>query len=122
MISFFLTAKRLLKALIKAIKQPIFKSLIMTLFLIILSGTLFYSKIEGWAYIDAIYFAVVSLIPSSVEIGLSPVTTLGKIFTMMYLVVGVGVMIGLIGIIGKAVLDVDFKSSAEKDTKPPTSK
>jgi hypothetical protein len=117
MISFFLTANRLLKAFIKAIQQPIFKSLIVTLVLIILSGTLFYSKIEGWAYIDAVYFAVVSLIPSSIEIGLSPVTTTGKIFTMMYLIVGVGVMIGLIGIIGKAVLDVGFKNSSEKDAR-----
>ena len=122
MISFFLTAKRLLKALIKAIKQPICKSLIATLFLIILSGTLFYSKIEGWAYIDAIYFAVVSLIPSSIEVGLSPITTVGKIFTMMYLIVGVGVMIGLIGIIGKAVLDVDFKSSSENGENPSQNK
>ena len=117
MISFFLTANRLLKALIKAIKQPIFKSLIFTLFLIILSGTLFYSKVEGWPYIDAIYFAVVSLIPSSLETGLSPITTIGKIFTMMYLVVGVGVMIGLIGIIGKAVLDVEFTLPAKKNKK-----
>ena len=114
MISFFLTANRLLKALINAIKQPIFKSLITTLLIIILSGTLFYSKIEGWSYIDAIYFAVVSLIPSSIETGLSPITTTGKIFTMMYLIVGVGVMIGLIGCIGQAVLGVDMQSSTKK--------
>lgn len=118
MISFFLTANRLLKALLKAVRQPIFKSLIFTLLLIILSGTLFYSKIEGWPYIDAVYFAVVSLIPSSLETGLSPITTMGKIFTMMYLIVGVGVMIGLIGIIGKAVLDIDFKNHPEKNIKP----
>lgn len=117
MISFFLTAGKLLKALIKALNQPIFKSLIFTLFLIILSGTLFYSKIEGWAYIDAIYFAVVSLIPSSVEIGLFPVTTIGKVFTMMYLIVGVGVMVGLIGLIAKAILDSDIKSGSKKDAK-----
>jgi len=119
MISFFLTAGKLLKALIKALNQPIFKSLIFTLFLIILSGTLFYSKIEGWAYIDAIYFAVVSLIPSSVEIGLFPVTTIGKVFTMMYLIVGVGVMVGLIGLIAKAILDSDVKSGSIKDAKKP---
>lgn len=119
MISFFLTAGKLLKALIKALNQPIFKSLIFTLFLIILSGTLFYSKIEGWAYIDAIYFAVVSLIPSSVEIGLFPVTTIGKVFTMMYLIVGVGVMVGLIGLIAKAILDSDVKSGSIKDAKNP---
>ncbi|MBS3680712.1 two pore domain potassium channel family protein [Ornithinibacillus massiliensis] len=109
MISFILTAKRLLDALWKSFKNPVFQSLFVTLVLIVLSGTLFYSKVEGWAMIDAIYFAVVSLIPTGVETGLRPVTELGKIFTMMYLIVRVGIMIGLIGVIAKAVIRFEAK-------------
>jgi hypothetical protein len=113
MISFILTAKRLLKALWKSFRHPVFKSLFMTLLFIVISGTLFYTKTEGWALFDAIYFSIVSLIPSGVETGLSPVTKLGKLFTMMYLIVGVGVMIGLIGIIGKAVIDFDKEAEGK---------
>jgi len=113
MISFFLTAFRLLKAIIKSFSHPVFKSLIVTLLLIVLSGTIFYTKVEGWKVLDAIYFGVVSLIPTGVNTGLSPVTTLGKIFTMMYLIVGIGVMIGLIGVIARAVIDFDSIETEE---------
>ncbi|MFB9860158.1 ion channel [Salinicoccus siamensis] len=112
MISFFLTALRLLKAIGKALSRPAFKSLLFTLFVILLSGTLFYTSVEGWGVLDTIYFGVVSLIPSSVETGLTPVTNAGKIFTMMYLVVGVGVMVSMLGMIAKEV--IDFKPEQNK--------
>ena len=111
MISFILTAKRLLSALLVAVKDKVFISLFTTLLIINLSGVLFYTKIEGWSYLDAIYFSWVSLIPSSLDIGLSPSTPLGKVFTMMYLVVGVGVMIGLLAMIAKAVINIDNEDS-----------
>lgn len=107
MLSFILTAKKLLDALLVAVKDKLFLSLITTLLLINLSGVLFYMKVEGWTVLNAIYFAWVSLIPSSVDIGFSPTTNIGKIFTMMYLVVGVGVMMGLLALIAKAVLNVE---------------
>ena len=111
MISFILTAKRLLEAILVAVKDKIFISLFTTLLLINLSGVLFYTKLEGWGYLDAIYFSWVSLIPSSIDIGYSPETALGKVFTMMYLVVGVGVMVALIAMIAKAVVNIE-----EEDT------
>lgn len=107
MISFILTAKRLLEALLIAIKDKVFLSLVTTLLLINISGVLFYTKLEGWSYLDAIYFSWISLIPSSIDIGYAPITTLGKVFTMMYLVVGVGVMIGLLAMIARAVINFD---------------
>ena len=105
MISFFLTALRLLKAVGKALARPAFQSLLFTLFLILLSGTLFYTTVEGWSVLNAIYFGIISLIPSSIDIGMAPVTDAGKVFTMMYLIVGVGVMISLLGVIAKEVID-----------------
>ena len=107
MVSFLLTAVRLLRALGVAIKEKVFLSLLTTLLLINASGVLFYTSVEGWSYVDAIYFSWVSLIPTSIDIGYAPVTTFGKIFTMMYLVVGVGLMISLLAMIAKAVLRFD---------------
>lgn len=107
MVSFLLTAVRLLRALGVAIKEKVFLSLLTTLLLINMSGVLFYTSVEGWSYVEAIYFSWISLIPTSIDIGYAPVTTFGKIFTMMYLVVGVGLMISLLAMIAKAVLRFD---------------
>src|SRR5699024_3250795 len=99
MISFFLTAARLLKALGKAMARPVFQSLLLTLFLILLSGTLFYTQVEGWHVLDAVYFGGVSLSTST-----------GKIFTMMYLLVGVGIMISLLAMIAKEVINYNIEN------------
>ncbi|APC47652.1 Ion channel protein [Virgibacillus halodenitrificans] len=112
MISFFLTLKRLLSAVFRLMKERVFKSLLATLAIILLSGTLFYSRIEGWSFLDAFYYAFVSLIPTSVTTGLIPEATVSKWFTMIYLVVGVGVMLMIIVMIGFAV--VKFELSEEK--------
>lgn len=114
MLSFLLTVKRFLEALVKAFKNPMFLSLFTTLFLIILSGTLFYTKKEGWGVLDAIYFCVVSLIPTGVNTNLSPTTDLGKIFTMLYLIVGTGVMFITLLTLGKTMINT--KALEERKT------
>lgn len=112
MLSFILTLKRLLTALFRAVKDPIFLSLFVTLLLIITSGTLFFHSTEQWNWLDSIYFSVVSLIPTSVEMGLAPSADLSKVFLMLYLTVGVGIMLMLLITIGKAV--VDFENIEKK--------
>ena len=114
MLSFVLTVKRFLEALVRAFKTPMFLSLFTTLFLIILSGTLFYTNKEGWGIVDAIYFCVISLIPTGVNTNLSPVTNLGKVFTMLYLVVGTGVMFITLLTLGKTMINT--KALEERKT------
>lgn len=114
MLSFILTVKRFLEAVVKAFKTPMFLSLFTTLFLIILSGTLFYTNKEGWGVVDAIYFCVVSLIPTGVNTNLTPVTNLGKVFTMLYLVVGTGVMFITLLTLGKTMINT--KALEERKT------
>ena len=107
MLSFILTVKRFIEALVKAFKTPMFLSLFTTLFLIILSGTLFYTNKEGWGVVDAIYFC-------GVNTNLTPVTNLGKIFTMLYLVVGTGVMFITLLTLGKTMINT--KALEERKT------
>lgn len=114
MLSFILTAKRLVEALVKALKNPISLSLLTTLFFILLSGTLFYTKKEGWGLLDAIYFCVVSLIPTGVNTNLSPQTDLGKIFTMIYLVVGTGIMFITLLSLGKTMINAEALEEKRK--------
>lgn len=51
-------------------------------------GTLVYQNVEGWDFIDAFYFSVVTL--ATVGYGDHvPVTAAGKLFTTAYIMVGV---------------------------------
>jgi len=120
MISFILTLKRLLSAVFRLAKEPLFKSLIFTLALIVLSGTLFYHGTEGWSWLDSLFYAFVSLIPTSVDTGLIPQSDLSKWFTMIYLIVGVGVMLMTLITIGLAV--AKFEKEEVKLLKEPKEK
>ena len=58
-------------------------------------GTLFYRAVEDFSWVDSLYFTVVTL--TTVGYGdLSPATTLGKVFTVVYLLVGVGVLVAFL--------------------------
>ena len=107
MVSFILTLKRLLTAVFRIGKESVFKSLLGTLAIILLSGTLFYKGVEGWSLLDSFYFAFVSLIPTGVDTGQIPQTVLSKWFTMIYLIAGMGVMLMLLIRIGLAVADFE---------------
>ncbi|MFY0623502.1 MAG: two pore domain potassium channel family protein [Pelagimonas sp.] len=57
---------------------------------IILSGTIFFRYVEGWSWVDAYFFTVVTL--STVGYGkLVPVTVVGKIGTTIFIMVGLGI-------------------------------
>ncbi|RLJ91303.1 ion channel [Planococcus citreus] len=107
MISLILTLKRLLSAIYRIGKEPLFRTLLLTLAFIVLSGTLFYYQIEGWALFDAFYFAFISLIPTGVDTGLVPSGNLSRSFTMIYLAVGVGVMVMVLMRLAYAVVKLE---------------
>lgn len=58
---------------------------------ILIGGTLFYSHVEKWSYLDSLYFSVITL--ATVGYGdLHPTTEAAKIFTMFYVFFGVGLV------------------------------
>lgn len=60
----------------------------------LLVGTLFYHWVEGWSYLDSLYFCVVSL--GTVGYGdLTPTTPLAKMFTIIYLLNGIVILLAL---------------------------
>ena len=59
------------------------------------AGTLFYRLVEDLSWIDGLYFCVITL--ATVGYGdITPDTTAGKVFTMVYAVVGIGVFVALV--------------------------
>ena len=103
MIEFFSTLVRLLKAIVGAWRRdPQFRTLLLLLLVLftLLSGTIFYTLEEGWTIVDAFYFSVTTL--STVGLGdLSPTTTLGKLFTVIYIFAGLSLVLGFIETVAK---------------------
>ena len=57
-------------------------------------GTFIFHWLEGWSYLDSLYFCVISL--ATVGYGdLTPTTPLAKIFTMIYIINGIGILLAL---------------------------
>ncbi|WP_410768277.1 potassium channel family protein [Fontibacillus sp. BL9] len=95
MLSFVLTLKRLLSGLRHSFKRHHFQVLLFLIAATLLSGTIFYVKVEHLNWLDALYFCVVTLTtvghPEFV-----PQTSLGKVFTMVYAFAGIGLTFGTI--------------------------
>ena len=54
-------------------------------------GTFFYNNVEGWGWLDSLYFCVVTL--ATVGFGdLTPTTELGKAFAIVYIFLGLGLI------------------------------
>ncbi len=65
-------------------------TLLLTLVAIIGAGTVFFRYVEGWSWLDAYFFTVVTL--STVGYGqLVPATAAGKIGTTLFILVGLGI-------------------------------
>ena len=62
--------------------------------LTLLLGTVVYHWLEGWSYLDALYFSVVSL--ATIGYGdFVPTTDLGRAFTIIYVINGIVILLAL---------------------------
>ncbi len=78
--------------------KRIFKYFTAAVIISIATGTVFYHFIEGWDWVDAYYFSVVTL--ATVGYGdLTPKTVAGKIFTTFYIFAGVGMLAAYFGLL-----------------------
>ena len=72
-----------------------YRQLLGTTAIILALDTISYHYLEGWSWIDALYFSIITL--TTIGYGdFSPQSTAGKLFTIAYIVVGVGMILGFI--------------------------
>ncbi len=82
---------RFLRALVRTLRDPATRGLALLALLTIASGTSFFTFVEGWRVIDALYFSVVML--TTIGFGdLVPSSDLAKLFTVVYSLVGIGIL------------------------------
>ncbi len=75
----------------RASQDPAVQVLAIVLAFVLAIGTIFYWRVEGWSLLDSLYFSVVVL--TTVGLGdFAPETNAGKLFTIVYLISGVGLM------------------------------
>lgn len=54
-----------------------------------------YHFLEGWSYVDSLYFSVITL--TTIGYGdFSPQTDAGKLFTIFYIIIGLGMILSFI--------------------------
>jgi hypothetical protein len=86
---------RLFQGLRRGLRDPEFRAIAFLLVSAVLLGTVFYRAVEGWAWIDALYFSVMALTTVG-DANLAPVTAVAKIFTIGFSLGGIGLMLAFI--------------------------
>src|SRR5919112_3876269 len=116
MITFLLRLAFFARTLVRLWRSdPDFRTLVILVFFTLLSGTIFYSLQEGWSVVDAFYFSATTL--STVGLGdLAPTTAIGKLFTVVYIFTGLGLIAGLINTVATETLSRQRNEEDQEDT------
>lgn len=113
MVTFLLTLVRLTRVIRSCWHDLEFRTLLVLFSLILGGATTFYTRVEGWSVLDALHFSVVAV--ATVGFGdFAPQTVLGKLFTIVYLAVGIGLFVALAGKLALVVIKPSV-SAAEPD-------
>ncbi len=99
------------QAIPAAFHNPNVKALLLLAGGIVTFSALVYTTLEGWAFLDAVYFCVVTM--STVGYGdFAPKTALGKIYTIFYLLIGIGIFVLTVTAIAEAIYS-EFRSRSD---------
>ena len=83
-------------------------NVLLILFLLIFIGTIFYHNIEGWRYLDSVFFTVVTI--TTVGYGnFVPQTDIGKVFTIFFIFSGIGVAFYTISLITRYIYSIEIR-------------
>ncbi len=84
-----------IRTIISFLKDEEYRDLLLTTMVILAFGSAVYHYLEGWRWIDCIYFSVITL--TTIGYGdFSPQTDGGKLFTIFYILMGIGIILSFV--------------------------
>lgn len=114
----------MVRAIREAFADTKVRVLLSLVFLVIVAATVFYHFQENWGWVDALYFSVITI--STVGYGdFSPQTAEGKLFTIAYLIVGIGLFVVATGAFAEYLLQhirTELLAAPNRGGLPPESK
>ena len=94
----------MLPGLRSALADQWVRRLLMITISLVIIGSIFFWLVEGWSLLDAIYFSVMTL--ATVGYGdLAPKTVPGKIFTVAFVLSGVGIFVATAAALAEHLID-----------------
>ncbi|MGB0522685.1 MAG: potassium channel family protein [Flammeovirgaceae bacterium] len=85
----------LFDTIIEFLRNKEYRDLLITTSIVLTIGTVSYHFLEGWSWLDSLYFSVITL--TTVGYGdFSPQTDGGKIFTIIYIISGIAIILTFI--------------------------
>ncbi len=116
MVSFFITLFRLIKIIFVGLRtDKDFKFLLYLIIILLLSGTIFYSTVENWSVLNALYFSVMTM--STVGYGdLAPIRDISKVFTILYTFLSIGAFVSFTAKIVQVIIS-NHENRKEKRNK-----
>lgn len=115
--AFFILLYRFFRSLWHGLKDKEFRALFLWVLMILFIGTWFYARVEHWRALDALYFTITTL--TTVGYGdFYPKTDAGKIFTIFYIFVGLGLISSFIILLGEksGLIEISEKKDEEKQS------
>ena len=95
MLPLVLAFHKLARAMGAVWRDPETKALPVVAGALVVSGTIFYWRVEDWTVVESLYFSVVTL--TTVGFGdFAPTTAGAQIFTIFYILTGIGVFVALL--------------------------
>jgi voltage-gated potassium channel Kch len=104
---------KFVKALSVAMKDYKFRALLFLVSIAVVIGTVFYKYTEGWTWLNSMYFTIITI--TTVGYGdMTPTTTLGKLFTMFYLLISVGLLVGIVSLLSNHIIKQETRKTHER--------
>ncbi len=122
MVSFFINFYRFFKIIVTGLKEDKeFQFLFLFIFLLLVGATVFYTKVEAWSILDALYFSIMTM--ATVGYGdFVPTTDISKLFTIIYAFLSIGSFVAFTAKSVQIMLENNQKRIAKIKSKKNTGK